>query len=108
VLGEVGVLRGQVVSLADQNQAFVFRIKQLEDYAQRQEQAVARLTQQLTDLQGSSNQSNGMSSAAGSGSGAGGAVRRSSEGGPPHGGAAVAGQAGASSGSFWSTQSAVL
>jgi TolA-binding protein len=109
VLGEVEVLRGQVASLSDQNQAFVFRIKQLEDYAQRQEQAVARLSQQLAELQqqqqgGSSSRVDGLSNAAGTGSGAGGVARRGSDG----SGGAAAGQAGVPGGSFWSTQSAVL
>jgi TolA-binding protein len=117
VLGEVEVLRGQVASLTDQNQAFVFRIKQLEDYAQRQEQAVARLNQQLAELQQQLqqqhqqqqglhvNRSNGLGDAADSASGAGGVVRRGSDG----SGAGAAGQAAAvPGGSFWSTQSAVL
>jgi uncharacterized coiled-coil protein SlyX len=114
-MGEVEVLRGQVASLTDQNQAFVFRIKQLEDYTQRQEQAVARLNQQLAELlqqqqqqqqQGlHSNQSNGLNDATAITSGAGGVVRRGSDG----SGAGAAGQAAAvPGGSFWSTQSAVL
>uniref|UniRef100_A0A383WGG4 non-specific serine/threonine protein kinase n=1 Tax=Tetradesmus obliquus TaxID=3088 RepID=A0A383WGG4_TETOB len=110
VLGEVEALRGQVAALSDQNQAFVFRIKQLEDYAQRQEAAVARLSQQLADLQQQQQQqqgcnnsrTDGVSSAAGSGSGAACVARRRSD------GAAADGQAGMAGGSFWSTQSAVL
>ncbi|KAF6255608.1 serine/threonine protein kinase 7 [Scenedesmus sp. NREL 46B-D3] len=109
VLGELEMLRGQVALLSDQNQAFVFRIKQLEDYAQRQEQAVARLNQQLADLQqqqqpgGGGNGNDGMVDAAGN-SGAAGVARHGSGSSRTR----AAGQAGVAGGSFWSTQSAVL
>jgi hypothetical protein len=51
VLSELLALRAQVSSLSEQNQAFIFRIKQLEEYATTQSSAMARLTQQVERLQ---------------------------------------------------------
>jgi hypothetical protein len=61
MLMELDLLRSQVRSLSDQNQAFVFRIKQLEEYVTQQKdemgllhRTVATLQQQMASIQGSS------------------------------------------------------
>lgn len=100
VFGEMNLLRAQVRSLSDQNQAFVFRIKQLEGYAQRQETAVAKLQEQVAALQqqqvdGSSLVRDGLVGSSRPAA----MQRRSSDTGP-------AGHTATVGGSYWSTESA--
>eukprot|EP00879_Flechtneria_rotunda_P021594 GHRR01022759.1.p1 GENE.GHRR01022759.1~~GHRR01022759.1.p1 ORF type:complete len:663 (+),score=301.37 GHRR01022759.1:78-2066(+) len=51
VFAEINLLRVEVRSLSDQNQAFVFRIKQLEEYTVQQREAMAKMQQQVAALQ---------------------------------------------------------
>lgn len=64
MFGEMDLLRAQVRSLADQNQAFIFRIKQLEEYVVSQKDAMRTLQAQVGPSNGAAPRVTGTPAAA--------------------------------------------